>query len=209
MKPVKTLLPTLLGLTLLGALIVGAYIAFGWLIHLFSGLDMQVAAVICAAVVAVLFSAVMIPFIIRIGETLKHMERLRGKKAEVYRRLLAAWASALRQPANAGRQRALHMEDELQAAEQQLLLWGSRSVIKHYVVYQKQATPHEPHDPAVMPFIEKVLIEIRKDLGQSNVGLETGDVIELLLNHVRHDPESPDTTLHRVQSGHRLFDGVR
>jgi hypothetical protein len=209
MQPVYRLFLVLLCLTLLGALIVGTYIALWWLVDLFSGLDIQVASVIYAAVVAVLFSTVVISLIVWAGEKRRSLERLRGKKAAVYRRLLAAWADWLYQPTSMGLHNALHMAGELHSAEQQLLLWGSRSVIKHYTAYQKHGTSPEPRHPAVMSLIGKVLLEIPRDLGQSIVGLEPGDMLELWLNDARHGPHSTDTTLQSVPSGHRLFNGVR
>lgn len=207
MKSFHNLLNALFGLALLGTLIAGAYVALRWIGHLLIGLDTQVASVIYAAVAAVLCSAVTLSLIVRSGEQQRSLESLRGQKADSYRRFLTAWSHTLSQAANLDGQNAPHWEDTLYAAEQQLLLWGSNSVVKHYAAYRQQETPHDSRDSAVKPLIEKILQEIRRDLGQSNVGIQTGDLFNLLVDTTRHD-DSMNTTVQRTRTTHRLFNSV-
>lgn len=207
MKSLSNICSVLLGCVLLGALIAGAYFALRFVINLFDGLDAHVASGIYAAVIAVIVNAAMIALIVRLGWKLRSMERVRMEKAAVYQRFLAAWSSALSQAATASTPSALRIGNDPQAAEHQLLLWGSNNVIKYYTAYQNHETPPNPHDPAVLPLIEKILQEMRKDLGQSNVGIQTGDLLNLLVDTARHD-DSVNTTVQGTRPAHRLFNGI-
>jgi hypothetical protein len=81
-------------------------------------------------------------------------------------------------------------------------------VIKYYTAYQNHETLHNPRDSSVLPLIEKILQEMRKDLGQSNIGIQTGDLFNLLVDTARHDDNSVNTTVQGTHMAHRLFNGV-
>lgn len=196
MKTLNTFLSALLGLALLGVLIAGAYYAIHFVIALFAGLDAQVASIIYAAVVVVLFSAVLISFIVRWGQKQESIDQVRREKAAVYQRFLEAWSDVLSQHVPEDTQKALHPKKELQVAEKQLLLWGSSGVVRSYTAYQKQALQSNPRGPTVLPLIEKVLVAMRKDLGQSNLGLHAGDLLSLLLHDSPNAQENNNPALH-------------
>jgi len=208
MKFLSNICSVLLGCALLGALIAGAYFALRFAINLFYGLDAHVASVIYAAVIAVIFSAAMISSLVRLGQKRRSIERVQREKASVYQRFLATWSSMLNQVSTRSTQSALHIANDLRVAEQQLLLWGSNNVLKYYAAYQNHETPYNLRDPSVLPLIEKVLQEIRKDLGQSNVGIQTGDLLNLLVDTARHNDNSVNTTVQGTRIAHRLFNGV-
>jgi hypothetical protein len=196
MKTLNTLLSALFGIVLLGTLIAGAYYAMHFVIALFAGLDAQVASIIYAAVVAVLFSAVIISFIVQWGQKQESVEQVRREKAAVYQRFLEAWSGVLSQHAPEDPQQMLHLKKELQVAEKQLLLWGSSSVVRSYTAYQKQALQSSPRAPAVLPLIEKVLGAMRRDLGHNNLGLHAGDLLSLLLDDSPNTQKSNNTASH-------------
>ena len=208
MKYFYNLLAVLLGFALLSLLVIGVYIALRLVVQLFTDLEEHTASMIYAAVVAALFSAVLIVLIVQSGEKRKSLDRLREQKAQSYRCFLTAWSSTLSQAAHLGEQPPLHREDNLHVAEQQLLLWGSNHVIKHYVAYRQHETLNNLRDSAVVQFIDKVLQEIRKDLGQSNIGIQTGDLFNLFVSTARHDDNNINTAVQRSRMAHRLFNGV-
>lgn len=116
------------------------------------------------------------------------MEEMRPERAEVYTRFIEAWSYTLIGHVNA--------QEELQTAEKQLILWGSSNVIKQYTAYRKRDTQCNPRDPAIRQLIEKVIFEMRKDLGQSNFGLNAGDLFDLLLNGAHDARENNNTAPH-------------
>jgi hypothetical protein len=126
----------------------------------------------------------------------------RAAKEALYERILAAWGEAHRRggrPAGA----------EFDEIERLLVLRASKSVINCYMGLQRLELPFDPSDATTRSVLQRLLAEIRKELGQSNVGLEISDVLDLLFNHARHASNSTDATLQRIPSAHRLFDGVR
>ena len=207
MKLLSSLCSILLGFALFGALITGAYFALQSIVNLFYRLNVHVASVIYASVLSCLFSMVIISLTIRLGRKRRGMERMQREKAAVYQRFLATWSSMLNQASTRSTQSALHIANDLRVAEQQLLLWGSNNVLKYYTAYQNHETPYNPRDPSVLPLIEKILHEMRKDLGQSNVGIQTGDLLNLLVDTARHD-DNVNTTVQGTHMAHRLFNGV-
>ena len=207
MKLLSSLCSILLGFALFGALITGAYFALQSIVNLFYRLNVHVASVIYASVLSCLFSMVIISLTVRLGRKRRGMERMQREKAAVYQRFLATWSSMLNQASTSSTQSTLHIANDLRVAEQQLLLWGSNNVLKCYTAYQNHETPYNPRDPSVLPLIEKILHEMRKDLGQSNVGIQTGDLLNLLVDTARHD-DNVNTTVQGTHMAHRLFNGV-
>ena len=208
MKFLNSIFSVLLGFALIGSLMAGAYFVLRFVINVFGDLDAYVASVIYAAIIAMLFSAVMISLIVRLGQKRTSTERMQMEKATVYQRFLAAWYNVLNQADTASAQSKLRMVNDLQAAEQQCLLWGSSNVIRHYTTYQAHGTSHDLRDPAIQPLIAKVLQEMRKDLGHSNVGIQTGDLFNLFVDTARHDEHNVSTADQGTRSAHRLFNGV-
>jgi hypothetical protein len=208
MKLLSSICYMLLGFALFGALIIGAYFALQSVVNLFYGLNVHVVSVIYASVLSCLFSVVIISLTVRLGQKRIGIERMQREKAAVYQRFLATWSSMLNQARTSSTQSTLHIASDLRVAEQQLLLWGSNNVLKYYAAYQNYEILHNPRDPSVLPLIEKILQEMRKDLGQSNVGIQTGDLLNLLVDTARHNDNSVNTTVQDTHMAHRLFNGV-
>jgi hypothetical protein len=208
MKPLSNICYVLLGFALIGALIAGTYFVLRSVVNLFYGLNVHVASVIYASVLAFLFSAAMISLIVRLGQRRRSIDQVQGEKAAVYQCFLATWSSMLNQANTESTQSVLRIANDLHVAEQHLLLWGSNNVIKYYTAYQNHETLHNPRDSSVLPLIEKILQEMRKDLGQSNIGIQTGDLFNLLVDTARHDDNSVNTTVQGTHMAHRLFNGV-
>jgi hypothetical protein len=204
MKPTISLLSVFLVIAFLGACIAGAYVALRLVIHIFIGLDAQVVSVLYAAVAVVLSSTVLVSLTLRAGAKHRRMEQAHVEKAKAYQNMIAAWSSTL-SPNTTGARHALRREDSLYAAEQQLLLWGSPNVVRDYIAYQQHG---DPHDPIAQSCIEKVLLDMRQDLGQSNFGLQRANVIHLLLGRSGHDDGGAHAVIQESSLTHRLFNGI-
>jgi hypothetical protein len=204
MKPIISLLCVFFAITFLGACIAGAYVALRLVIQIFIGLDAQMVSVLYAAVAVVLSSTVLVLLTLRAGAKHRRVEQAHVEKAKVYQNMIAAWSDTL--SANTpGAQRALHREYSLYAAEQQLLLWGSPNVVRDYIAYQQHG---DPRDPIAHSCIEKMLLDMRQDLGQSNFGLQRANVIHLLLGRSGHDDGGAHAVIQESSLAHRLFNGI-
>ncbi|MED5388942.1 MAG: hypothetical protein VX793_08835 [Pseudomonadota bacterium] len=61
-----------------------------------------------------------------------------------------------------------------------LLIWGSPGVIEAWLSYKK-ITSNSPTTPEIMLSVDRMLKEIRKDLGNKNFGLHQGDLVRIYL----------------------------
>jgi hypothetical protein len=172
-------LSIIIGLALLAALAVGAFLFFKDIYRLFVALDPQVAVTVVVALIAALFIALSI----RRSGQVSGVRCLRlERKAEIYGHMIQAWSRM------SARQHCGSLSEvaaaDLKAAEQRLVLWASTGVLKQFKAYRRMNPPINPEDPAILPLIEKVLREMRRDLGQHNLGLGDSDLVDLLLGDI-------------------------
>ena len=179
MKFLGSILGIILALGLLAALAIGGYFLVIWTYELFSGLDQEVRAVAVVVLVGTLIVAIAIR---RAGEM--HGLRRMGleKKAEQYGRLIAVLQEA-------GGSEAGEVGADPKAAEQQLVLWASSGVLKHLAAYRSLTAHADARDPAVRSALERLLREMRRELGRNNMWLGEGDLVDLLYGQVDGDPE--------------------
>lgn len=70
-----------------------------------------------------------------------------------------------------------------------VVLWGSPQILKSWGKF-RTATPensqlsHE-ENLSVLIALEDFLLDVRKDLGHSNAGLETGDILRVFVNDIK------------------------
>jgi hypothetical protein len=62
----------------------------------------------------------------------------------------------------------------------ELLIWGSPGVIEAWLSYRR-ITSRSPETSEIMVSVDKMLKEIRKDLGNRNFGLKQGDLVRIYL----------------------------
>jgi len=200
MKPQHNIVTALVTVVVLVVIGCGLY----FLVHAFDflvgGLDSEISRLALVGYITLMLSAMIIARGLSRRPSLSDAERV--AKEALYERILAAWGEAHRQ---GGRPAGVEFDE----FERLLVLRASKSVINCYLGLQRLELPFDPSDATTRSALQRLLAEIRKDLGQRNVGLETSDVLDLLFNHDRHASNGIDTTLQRIPSAHRLFNGVR
>jgi hypothetical protein len=97
---------------------------------------------------------------------LNQEERLRHRRAAIYRRLLKRWS------ADNDTDRA----EDLESIEQDLVLWGSAKLIRSYLDLRQA----NQRGPKYAKALEDCLRAIREDIGSRNAGLIEGDLFALL-----------------------------
>ena len=75
----------------------------------------------------------------------------------------------------------LAVSNDLRGVEPRLALWASTAVLKHFVAYRRMDPQISPNDPVKRAVIEKMMREMRRDLGQYSLGLGDNDLTDLLL----------------------------
>jgi hypothetical protein len=168
-NPFTGWVPVVIGLALVAAAAFGGYYLFLQVYDLFRGLDSALMAILLVALISALI----------IGNGLHHIGQMQSvnrlrleKKAELYGRIITACFRLLKTGSEANRRAAA----ELEAAGQQLVLWGRVSVLKQFTVMQS----FDPQSAEFEEELENLLRAMRRDLGQSNLGLYQGDLFELL-----------------------------
>lgn len=64
--------------------------------------------------------------------------------------------------------------------KQSLALWGSPGVIATYAELERVVRQKEAHGDRVQPLLKQLVIEMRKDLGQSKLNFKQDDLLYLL-----------------------------
>lgn len=187
-------------LTLLGG---GVYVAVRYIVDLFADLDPQVATITGTASVVVLLGALILAATVRGAQKRDEQHRLRQEKAAVYRELIESWSAALHGLERSLAHRIQSPSDQLQVAERQLLLWGSRNVIQRYNAYRKRSIA-DPDDPELPALMDEVLLQIRRDLGHSTLGTKPGELLALF-QHNTNERTAPQVGWNAtVHAGNRM-----
>jgi hypothetical protein len=173
MKTIGNILGTLLALAAVAALGFYGYLAAKRFVALFARLDFTVALVTATASVAVLLAAIVIAGSIRRASAQGREVQLRADKAEAYKLFIGLWEEMmLPQSDESLRQLSRQMQD----VNHLMLLHGSPALLKIHAAMQTQNLPDARTQ------LSAALLEIRKDLGMDSHGLDSTDLIGLLLN---------------------------
>jgi hypothetical protein len=93
----------------------------------------------------------------------------------------------------------------LQALARQLTLWGSNGMIREFGVFSRIARTY----PAAGVFqLEAILLQMRRDLGHSRLGIGDRDLLRLFVNDIDDIPYvSPKGALRQLEAQKRTPDG--
>lgn len=176
MKTSGQLFSILVVLALLIALTIGAYLFFQDIYRFLVSLDQQTTAIVAG----VLIGSLLIGLSIRRAGKMSGVRRLgTEKRADIYRQLIQKWSES---PVRSKPGSATHkLSENRYALEHQLALWASTAVLKQYVALLRMDPQISINDPAKRLVLEKMMREMRRDLGHHNLGLGDNDLTDLLL----------------------------
>ena len=178
MKTPGNVFSILFVLALLVVLGIGAYLFFQDIYRFLVSLDQQIAAIVTAIIIA----SLLIALSIRGAGKMSGVRRLRlEKKAEIYEQLIRKCSEGLVRPTPD--LPPLAVSNDLRGAEPRLVLWASTAVLKQFVALRRMDPQISPNDPVKRAVIEKMLREMRRDLGHHNLGLGDNDLTDLLLKN--------------------------
>lgn len=157
----------------------------------FTSLETGTASAVAAAAGAVLLAIVNLVAQKYVDRRRDIEARQRERKIKVYQRFLKFWFEFLLSPENRkaraqGRQNVEEVAPELNDITQQLILWASDSTLKAHSDFRRllSDTKRKPRPTEVMLKFERLLYQIRKDLGHNNRSLKERDVLALFINDV-------------------------
>ncbi len=173
MKAINNFLGVVLGLALLAALLAGGYYLVRYVMGVFGTLEPQLATVTAIASVVALLCATIIAGGLNSRDHREHAT----EKAQLYRQLLSV--ACLGNPSE--REDSSEAEFEHLKLKQLLAVWGSPGVITAYAELERRMRKEESHGNGIQLLLKQLVIEMRKDLGQTKLNLKQDDLLYLLI----------------------------
>ncbi len=188
MRILRKILTVIFLFVLIGAIGFAIFLTLRSLSRMFAGFDKEVAAAIIVASATILVSVITVV----IGKQLEKKREIenqhRIQKIEIYEKFMKKMFEILRLH---GSEKAIPVagksqkEDDLikffEEFSRKLILWGSRGVIKQFIEFRKFGMKSGEPDPRILLQFEKVLMQIRKELGHSNRGLSQYNLLFLFI----------------------------
>lgn len=180
------------GLVALGGTVLIALLAIASLVNLvgtsvasvfeaFSSLDAAIVVALITGSVSIFTVVVGAIINNRVSYVQKRNEYLRLHREAPYERLIAIFYDLM---AATKKQESIPEEDLIERMyefNQGLTLWGSSKAIRLWNEWRQSTTEDKPNPTEALLKMEKVLIQLRKDMGQKG-DLRDGDILKITLN---------------------------
>ena len=121
------------------------------------------------------------------------LNKLYTQKVEIYRRFIKEWSSNFRSNKKTDLRSDPVITDEMHNIEMELMLVASDEVIKTYIEFRDC----ENNPETLMDLIGRFILEMRKDIGNSNIGVNRDDLSLMFLDMAKN---TPDTKIHPADS---------
>lgn len=173
----------------------GVFAFFHWLFMGVIGLDAKVAAAIIAACTTVIVSVLTVVYTQQNTKSREIDNSHRPQKMEIYKRFMDEVVVNLLKAKKENKvdspEFKKKLEEDFFSFTGDIIVWGSPTVIRAYTEFRSSGTSLEDSESSshkILLKIDNLFQAMRKDLGNSNWGLNSGDLIKLFLT----DPESFD-----------------
>lgn len=160
-------------------------------LFIFAGLDKTVQSTIIAAIGTVFASVVAVIYNQRKTKEREIAESHRPQKMEIYKNFMIMMFDFLQKAkVNTNDENNFKkLEEGFVSFTRELIIWGSPGVIKAFSIFRNSANLQQKNQ--ILIYFDKILLEMRLDLGNSNKNIKNGDLIKLLLTN----PEELDSLL--------------
>jgi hypothetical protein len=173
----STILATFFGFALLVALATGGYFVFKYVVDVFATLDPPFASLAAiASVVALLCAAIIAGGLRERGRT-ENCPLAMMQRAKLYERLLTLCCEQVKGREDGNPQRTMTNLPEIERA---LALHGSAKVVAAYNNFRRLRRQDGQPAEAITAMLSKLVAEIRKDLGRTDLMRDDKDLHELL-----------------------------
>lgn len=198
MKLIKNTLAGMIALGFLVASAYGIYYAVQYVLGVFAGIEAMQKTILFTGAFTLLLSAAMIAASLRgLGKRLQN-HRLQEEKLAAYGNLISAWGVLVRAP-----QRAIQPEEEqiMHDIESHLALMASPRVLRQYHRLKEIQREADLQSPELFAQLEKVILEIRRDIGYDDWSYKNDHLISVLFEfpagesrHLKHSPSDQSAT---------------
>lgn len=174
------------------AILLLALVVLKYFVGLLLSIDKQVAASIIAASATLLAAVGVALYSQRRIKKREVAEAHRPQKIEVYSQFMQTIVQVFLRSKDTGADNSTEgfvkeFEEFFMSFTKGLIVWGSPGVIRAWQTFRRTSSS----GATVLPLVDDILREIRRDLGNSNWGLQRGDLIKLFLK----DPEELERML--------------
>ncbi len=198
MNRLKKSLQLILGLLVILGLLYIAYLTIHFFYFFFASLQKEVQAALITGVSTVIIAILSI-FLGRSFEKKKEIEiAQRDKKITVYEEFTHFWFNYILSLTDAGKHLASYSEQDvithIAKFSETMLLWGSDSTVKAYVNWRQHSVKmnaassdtesinSNSESYTSLALFEKLLLEIRKDIGHKSTNFKPGELLGIFLN---------------------------
>jgi hypothetical protein len=181
MKLIGRVVAVLVGMALLGAMGIGAYLGLRYFLAAFAALDPQVARVTGIACVVVLLAAGMIARGIAAATQARRAIAFREEKAATYQLFTDFWQNELHRPPAGTDQLPPDLADKKQTLDRLLAMYGGAGVLKAHTALWDLKQDKGTHHPDMRARFGKALVVVREDLGTDTPYSIGRDLERLLL----------------------------
>ena len=174
MKSFSTFLGVIFGLALLTVFLIGAYYLFEYVTSLFGTLQPQFKTMAIIATIVAIFCAA----IVASGVKACSPNSVSDVSQNLYQQLLMYWSKLLKGESG-GEGRVA--DGELVSLELRLALHGSPKVITAHMNLRKSVGQEGRLGDESRELLKKLLLEMRADIGRSELNFSKNDLLDLLL----------------------------
>lgn len=175
-------LQILLGFFLLIVLGSIGYYVITYIIELFKSLDRQVAAAILTASGTILAATMAALFVQKRTKEREIAAAHRAQKAEIYSSFMKTLVDALRTSIEKKEINPEEYTNFFIDFTRDVIVWGSPEFLK---AFHKWRTSDLTNENALL-LVDDLLMEIRRDLGNSNKGIQRGELMRLFIKQDDH-----------------------
>jgi hypothetical protein len=195
MKGLGNIISTLFVLLVIGLIGAGLYRGGEYIWGLLSGLEGRQVPVGYIVSLSVVFGALIITAGLRSALKRREDPGRYARKADVYGHMLEAWTEGVR--LNGGKSNAGSdgKEGSQHALNGDAILLVGNNVLKEYIVLQKLVRKYGIHDRKVRSQFKRMLLEMRRDLGENTWGLSRNALLHLLPGYVEARESAMNETL--------------
>ena len=184
---VKSGVQVVLGLSLLGLIVWGAYLAVSALVSILAAIESNVAVAVVAASSTIAVSVISLAVSKRFEAKAAVRHELRVKKVPVYESIISTLFKT--QFADKVGEKPPTQQELIQffaKVTEQLVVWGSDEVVREFRAFRMAFINGGNPIEGLFKY-EKLLNAIRKDLGHKNQGFKRGTLLGLWINDIdRH-----------------------
>jgi len=157
---------------------IGILVLLGYLIWLgyrfletnYALLQPETKAFIIVLLAAVLLALFVAGYVFRSGQRMND-KAVHPEKAIVYKSFIDIWQAGIKTGV------PIREEDDLQSA---MTLWAGGKVLSEYLKLHRILDQKPAQLDQIIKQVEKVILEIRTDIGSGNRGVLSGDILKLL-----------------------------